>query len=59
MTRTENTTPTRDELAERGKLLVRRINHEEYELDGVRYVAGWNSKVTPLQPEPDWVVYRA
>ena len=39
-------------------LPINGINHREFVMDGVRYFCGFNSAVSEVWPQPDWLVYR-
>jgi hypothetical protein len=49
--------PTRDFLREHGKTLVDHLHHEEYEYEGVVYVAGWASPRASENDPGGWFVY--
>jgi hypothetical protein len=45
--------------AQHATLPVNRINHREFVVGGIRYLCGYDSRVSAGHPEPDWVVYDA
>ena len=48
---------TRDYLTEHGKIVVNRINHEEYILGDTRYFCGWQSPCKRTNTTGGWIVY--